>query len=271
MRAIGLFAWWSWLSAWRSRVAWLVLLLAVAVVLSGGLAAAFSARQPLIVAVDVGFSGLRLALLFLILVWSQELIAKDIDRRNTYWVLSLPMSRAQYLFGRTLGMATMLAVATVILGALIFLLGQHAAWGYPDASGAYLDGRFVLVVTGFFLEALLVMAVVVFFMSVTTIPFLPLALGLAFSIAGRGLHSALNFLLFSSDAPVELQSGLLPILHAISWIIPDLSALDWRNAVLYGSPLAMEAVKTGLAIALGYFVMTLSLATLMFNNKKLDQ
>lgn len=46
------------------------------------LSASFSPRQPQTVALDVGFSFLRIVLVLLGLFWVQELIAREVERRT---------------------------------------------------------------------------------------------------------------------------------------------------------------------------------------------
>ena len=55
------------------------LLLVTAILLCAALLAGnFSGRQPLTVALDVGLSGLRFILLLMVLLWVQDLLARDI-------------------------------------------------------------------------------------------------------------------------------------------------------------------------------------------------
>lgn len=271
MREIWQFAIWTLTAGWRSRLSWLLLALALALLGSAGLAAAFSARQPLVVALDVGLSGLRVGLLFLVLVWTQDLLAKDFDRKNLYWLLGLPVSRGQYLLGKVLGISVLLALVVLALALPVWALGVGVNWGYASSSAPLLTlPGLAAVLAGFYMEAWLVLTVCVLLQTFSRTPFLAMALALCFAIAGRGLHVAFNFLLYDPDAPQKLQHGLLPILTWLQWLLPDLSQLDWRTGLLYGVWPATGVQEQAALMALAYGASALALAVLCFQRRNLD-
>lgn len=237
MRNSFLFVRLTLLTGYRSKLTWLMAFFAVLLVATGLLAGAFSARQPLVVAADVALSGLHFALLFLTLVWVQELLLKDRDRKTTDWVLAYPVDRVEYLLGKTLGIAALLGLATLILAIPVWMLGHWAAWGYPDSSRPFFGVQFAWTVWGIWLESLVVLSFAVCIFAVSATPYIPLAAALCFALAARNLGGALDFLLFNPDASQQLKGQMLPVLKSIRWILPDLSLLDWRSSFLYDTPL----------------------------------
>jgi len=97
-------------SAWRSglRSHSFHAVFALGVLLIGGayLAALLSPRQPETVALDVGLSGMRFALVLLALFWVQELVGREIERRTTTLFLAYPIPRSHYLLGRFVGIGS---------------------------------------------------------------------------------------------------------------------------------------------------------------------
>jgi uncharacterized membrane protein len=65
----------------RSRLGITIALLTLLVVSGAWLASQFSPRQPATVALDVGLSFIRILIPFLALLQSQELVAREVERR----------------------------------------------------------------------------------------------------------------------------------------------------------------------------------------------
>lgn len=271
MGDIGNFVRWTCLVGMRSRMTWLVSILTICLLLGAWLAAAFSARQPLVVALDVGISGVRLSLLFLGLAWVNEFIGRDIERKNLFWVLGLPISRASYLAGRVAGILALLAISSSVLCGALVLLGTSASWGYASSSRPFLSVAGVgLVMAGIWLEVLLVTFFALCIQAISRTPFLPMVLGLAFAIAGRGMHGALNFLLYDEDAPMSVKAGVLPLLQWIQWLIPDLSRLDFRTALLYDLWPEPEMLTHVLMASGLYLIGLYGVAIFLFSHRQMD-
>src|SRR3990172_4239248 len=63
---------------------------------------------------------LALALLLSIFV-GNNLIAKDIDRRSIYTIISLPIKRTEYLIGKFIGLVLLLFISIIILSIFSFI------------------------------------------------------------------------------------------------------------------------------------------------------
>src|SRR3990172_3090754 len=73
------------------------------------------------VAVDMALSTVSFAGLLLVLFVGINLMAKDLDKRTIYMVLARPISRAQYIFGKFLGMCLLIVVTVAFLSVLALL------------------------------------------------------------------------------------------------------------------------------------------------------
>ena len=239
------------------------------VLCSALLAAGFSGRQPLTVALDVGFSGLRLVLLLMALFWAQELFARDIERKTLYFMLAYPISRRQYLLARYGSAAVLSGAAVLVVGGLLWLAVSLFGSDYPQVTQPALDGRFAAVLLGIWLDLLVVLAFAFLLASLSTTPFLPMLLGLAFALAARGLGPTFDYLRHSQFADPEQARWFGPLLeYAYVWL-PDLSRLDWRPWVLYNLPADPVAALTAALMALAYVMLVLSLAGAIFTRRNL--
>ena len=250
--------------ALRALLALGVVLIAVAF-----LAGSFSLRQPLVVSLDVGISGLRFLGVLLVLFWMQEAFVKDLERRTITLALAYPVRRSAYVLGRFAGVMLLVITAVSIWGVLLYLMGQYAAWGYSDSSHPVFGGGYLFVLAGVCLDLLVIGAVVLFLISVSTSSLLPFLVGGAFALAARSIGPVLDYLVLSADADPALKQSFLPLLEKTRWLIPDLSRLDWREIVLYGTIPNSGDILSGVLTALGYFAVMIWLAVLMYGRREI--
>lgn len=244
----------------RSQGIKVILALTFILLASSLLAASFSGRQPLTVALDVGFTGLRLALLLMALFWIQELFSRDLERKTLYFVLAYPITRGQYLRARFASAALLLLLTLCVVGSLLWLCIYFFNSGYKQSTPPALDGRFALVLLGIWLDLLVVTAFVTLIATFSTTPFLPMLLGLGFALAARGLGPAFDYLLHNPQADPQQVALLTPILEYSQLLLPDLSRLDWRVWVLYDLPVQIADLVPAALMSLAYTTLALLLA-----------
>ena len=223
----------AWYSGLRSRSFHAVFVLGLIVIAGAYLAALFSPRQPETVALDVGLSGMRFVLILLALYWVQDLVGKEIERRTSIIYLAYPLPRAHYVLGRYTAIAVLLLIASLILGILLWLAVFAASEGYQQAHHGALGLPYWTTILGVWLDALVVAAFSLCIATLSTIPVLPLALGVAFAIAGRSLGVVVDYLTHGADGHQELVQNFGPVIQLSRWVLPDLSRLDWRIWPMY--------------------------------------
>lgn len=258
----------AWRSGWRSNGARLIGLLGLALVATAFLAAAFSLRQPMVVAMDIGFTGMRILAVLLGLFWVQEVIAKDIERRTILFALAYPFSRASYLLGRFAGVAALVLVALLGFALLVLAMVSVSAWGYADTSRPDMGLSYWLAVGGIYLDVLLVVAVAIWLSTLAETPFLPMLVGLGFAVSGHAIGPVLDYLMFSPYADQRLVENYLPYIQWLRWVLPDLSRLDWRMVPLYGQPFSPMTVVHCLVMVSGYAAVMLSLSFIHFKRRE---
>lgn len=257
----------AWRAGLRSRSIQGVLVLGMLLMGVAWLSASFSPRAPQTVALDVGLSGLRFSLVLFALFWIQELVGREIEKRTVLFALTYPVPRGQYLLGRFLGVAGLLALAAVLLGLLLWVVVLNAGGAYQQAFAVAPGGAYWLTVFGLWVDALVVAAFALLLASLSTVPMLPLALGLAFAVAGKSLGAVMEYLGKGGDPTVAY---LKPLIDRIAWVLPDLSRLDWRPWPMYGLPPDTTAVTAGLLMAAAYGGLLLALAVMKFNRREFE-
>jgi len=260
----------AWRSGLRGHSFQAVFVLGLLLIAGAYLAALFSPRQPEAVALDVGLSGMRFALVLLALFWVQELVGKEIDRRTTILYLAYPIQRAYYVLGRFVGIATLLMVACVILGLLLWLAVLAASNEYAQIHPGALGLPYWMTLFGLWLSVVLVAAFALCIATISTVPALPLALGVAFAVAGNSLGAVADFLAHGAGGQKELVTQYSPALELIRSVLPDLSRLDWRIWPMYNQTLPTGAVSLSCLMAGCYLALMLGVAIYAFKLREFD-
>jgi len=100
-------------------------------------AASLSMRQVTELSITLSLSLISFIMLLLAVFLGATSIWKDIERRYTYSVLSLPLSRTTYLVGRFFGIALFLLLTAVFLGAVSMLVIKVSSTIYPPSRPLY--------------------------------------------------------------------------------------------------------------------------------------
>ncbi len=202
--------------------------------------------------VDLGLSGIALLGLFLVLLVGTSLVAKEIERKTIYNLLSRPIARYQYLIGKWAGMSAALWVVCALLGtALWALLAVRGVHGHALslAEAVYLTGLELTVVT----------SIAVLCSSLST-PVLSALYTLGFYLVGQWSY---DLRAFAEKAPGVLGHTL----SAIANMVPNLPLFNMRT-------LASETLTTTPAhlliatlYAVAYCGCALALATAAFESR----
>ncbi|MDY0268934.1 ABC transporter permease [Trichloromonas sp.] len=191
---------------------------------------------------------------------------KDMERRYTHSVLTLPLSRTRYLLKRFSGISCFLLLAAALLGLLSILVVFFVSLGYPpDRPVVWVN---VLAAIGFdALKCILLVAIAMFFSSVSTSFFLPIFGTIATFLVGGASQQAYDYV--HSSAGQTLSPLVRQAASALYYILPNFSAFDLKVNAIYALPLDLP----GLGLTLGYFVvytaMALTLAALIFTRREL--
>ncbi|UPQ81989.1 ABC transporter permease [Pseudomonas knackmussii] len=257
------------ISGFRSHGSKFLVAISLALLGTALLSGSFSGRQPATVALDVGFSGMRIVLLLMGLFWVQELFTKDLERKTLYFVLAYPITRQQYLFSRFTSAALLMALAVLSVGGLLWATLFYIGPSYQQVTPPALDGRIGLVLVGIWLDLIVVMSFAIMISTLSTTPLLPILIGLGFALAARGLGPTFDYLRNNPLANQQQASLLGPVLeYSYAWL-PDLSRLDFRAWVLYDLPANYADFGYATLLALAYSLMALFLASVMLQRRDL--
>lgn len=220
--------------ALRSRQLAVSLFLAAALMFCAWLASQMSARQPATVCLDVGFSFIRIVLPMLGLLLVQNFLAKDLERKNIFYMLSYPASRSAYLLGRYVGILLVLLLVLLALGVSLAWVAQQAAGNYQQSTPINTGGLYLLTLAAIFMDVVVVVTFSVLITTLTNSANLVFLASLGFMVCARSIGAVLR-ILDTDKAFVTGGAGIQTALNYARYFIPDLGMLDIRAVALYNT------------------------------------
>ncbi|MGQ9838203.1 MAG: ABC transporter permease [Cyanobacteriota bacterium] len=238
----------------RDRIFYLVMVFAV--VMLGAIVlipeVANQAHNKIIA--DLGLAAIHFLGLIVAIFVGTGLVNKEIEKRTVYVLIAKPMSRAEFIVGKHLGLAVLLSVLLAIMTA-IFLLGLWLVRAEIPLLAILWASVFI------FLELVLIVAAALLF-GVFTSSILATLYTIALFLMGHASRALLQL------SNLVENSGLSKVFEVIYLILPDLERLNLRDAAVYGQiPLAGELLGNAF-YGLVYTILLLILAVLVFAQRQ---
>lgn len=253
---VGVIARTVFLEVIRDRIFYLVALFALLLVLGRVLLPDIAAGAEDKILMDLGLAGIHLLSVVVAVFVGTGLINKEIEKRTVLVLIAKPVSRAEFIVGKHLGLTAVLAVLIAALGAIfIVVLG---ASGVPFSLGSI-----ALALLFMTLEAALLVAVAMVF-GVFTSSLLATLLTFAVYLMGHLSQDLVAFGQLSETPAVQRLTNVLYL------VLPDLERLNLRNGAAYGFELLPTAPELwGHALyGLLYTALLLAVASLIFSRRQ---
>jgi len=220
------------------------------------------------VAVDMALSTISFTGLLLVLFIGINLMAKDLDKRTIYMVLSRPISRPQYIVGKFFGMALLIVVTIAVLSVFGMLSIIIEKWAYPDYFPRFFWGPIFLAVLFAALSLILLSAVSFFFASFSSSSFLTLILTIMAYIIGQSLSDVKALVEAPQTAGITVSPVTHIIVQAAYYLFPNLSLFDLKIQAAHGLAVSPSYVGWTALYGLAYTCLMLFFAALIFRKKE---
>ncbi len=258
----------TFLEGIRSRILYGIFLFAVFVVFLSIVFANFFMQDLGKVAVDFNLSAITFAGLLISASLSVNLISKDLDKRTIYFVLSRPISRAQYVWGKYLGLLTVFLFAYLLLTgvsclALGYLKVEHSQYFDSFNWLAYLQAIYFD-----FIKIMVFNAIIVFFGVITTSSFVNLLFSVSTYIAGQSISDVINFISIGQGRE-NVTPAIEYLISVVKYIVPNFEVFDFKVISAHGMLVTTSEFVNFTLYGLVYTIIVLCLASLIFNKKDL--
>jgi Cu-processing system permease protein len=230
-------------------------------------AASLSMRQVTELSITLSLSLISFILLLLSVFLGATSIWKDMERRYTFSVLSLPISRTSYLLGRFFGLALFLILTSTVLGTVASLAIKVSSGIYPSER-PIVWGYLVLSIVFATLKYILLIAVAMLLSTVSTSFFLPVFGTICVFLASGVTQQVYEFV--NSPASAQAISPFLKsITTVIYFLIPNLAGFDLKVNAIYSIAPSISGLGLTVAYFVAYTAILLGSAALLFGRREM--
>ncbi len=220
------------------------------------------------VAVDIALSTVSLAGLLLVLFIGINLIAKDLDRRTIYMVLSRPISRSQYIFGKFLGMFLLIVTAILFLSAFASLSILIPKLWYPNYFERFSWSLVFLAIAFAAMMLTLLSALSFFFASFSSSSFITLTLTIISYIIGQSLSDVKALVEGPQTVGIHVSPITVKLVQIAYFLFPNLSLFDIKLQASHGLVPSSSYIIWTLLYGFVYVSLTITAAAFIFRKKE---
>ena len=249
----------------RDKVLYNLVLFAVLLISASYLIGQLTAGQDLKIIKDLALGATSIFGLFIAVFIGIGLVAKEVERRSIYTILSKPVRRHELVLGKYAGLVLTLAInVAVMVAAMYAVLGYMSwveteefkrGWEAPAMDPAMLKAVFLI-----FVQLMVVTAMAVFFSTFSS-PMLSAVLTFGLYVVGHFSADLRNFQEVVDSAPAVYLA------RALYYVLPNLAPFDVKAAVVHAQPVTFEYMALTTGYGLLYIAALLVLAVLVFTRR----
>lgn len=243
----------TFLEAVRDRVLLVAFAFAIGLVLFSRVLGWLSLEDTVKMIQDFSLSGLQVLALLLAMLVGAGSLAREVERRTIYTVLSRDCRRGEFLLGKFAGIVAV-TWACVLLAAA-FQAAWVALWG-----GA-LGEAMAAAVIGVLFEALFLTAVALFLGALAN-PAIASVGTLCFYVAGHGTEALRDLV------RANAESGISTLFEVLYRIVPNLENVNFINHTTSGHPVDWGGLAIGAASMTVWAGVFLGAATVLFRRRQ---
>lgn len=240
----------------RDRALYIILLFALLLVAASFLLPEIAAGTDGKVLLDLGLGAIEILGLVVAVFVGTGLVNKEIEKRTVLVLMAKPISRAEFIFGKHLGLTAVIAVLVAAMTLINLLVLSWRQVSYSFSS--------VLLSSFYQIFELSLIAATAILFGVFTSSLLAALLTFAVYLMGNITRDLIAFSRLSENP--QLQQ----LMQGLYLLLPDLSRLDLKNQAVYGLqvlPGAIDLIGSAL-YALIYIIVLLIIASTVFAKRQ---
>ena len=238
----------------RDRILYLIGLFALLMAAAVRLIPELAAQTERQIILDTGLAGISVLALVVTVFISTGLVNKELEKRTVYILVAKPLSRAELIVGKHIGLSAVLAVLVAAMTVIYFAILSFSKISYPL-------GSIAITAVFLFFEFSLLTAVGIAF-GVFTSSLLATLLTFGVYLMGNLSRDLVNLGKLTENVAIE------NFMKALYVVLPDLARLDFKNDAIYGQiPPAGTLAVNGI-YALLYVVVLLAIAIGVFSRRE---
>jgi ABC-type transport system involved in multi-copper enzyme maturation permease subunit len=236
----------------RDKALYVLLFFAATTILGSKAIGWISIGQDIKVMKDICLAAVLLFGVLIAIFVGTTLVHKEIDKRTLYTILARPMRRYEFILGKYLGLASLLALVTVVMTASAAL--------YISALGGAIGLVFIEAAVLIYCELLLITAFAIL-LSTLTSPILGALVLFSIFVLGNGTR-------ILADLPQQFDN--VPgtwALQSLYYVLPNLGNFNLLREAANGVPVSGAYVAWAVVYGAIYSAMLLAVAAAAFERK----
>jgi hypothetical protein len=269
----------------RMKAFYFLIVFALFLIGSSVFVARLTFQQEFQILKDVSLGAISIFTSLLAIVATARLIPQDIEDRTVYTILAKPVPRLEYLLGKLAGVLLLLAISTLVMSALFFVVlytreqvvlqetvRQMAAAPREQVEDALravrasaLDIDLLPGIAVIYLKACVLAALTLFVSTFATTNIFTIVVMVFIYLIGHLQATARDYWLHEHSA----GWGTRIFLALIALIFPDLQAFNLTDDVVAGTAIPLSLFLRTAALGIFYTIVYTLLAAVAFYGKEL--
>ncbi|MER3422544.1 MAG: ABC transporter permease [Nitrospiraceae bacterium] len=202
---------------------------------------------------DMGLAAINLTGVIIAIFVGIGLVSKEIERRTVYTIMARPISRAEFILGKYLGLSLTLLVNMLIMLVVFSLM--------LSVYRAPVHGALLQAIELIFVELLVVTALALFFSSFSSSATLSAIMTIGFYVVG---HVTADLKGLAEKGQNTAAKMITTVLY---YVCPNLEVLNIKGQASAGSPVSLFYETMASFYGLLYAALLLTAACLVFQRR----
>lgn len=230
-------------------VVFAVLLIGLSIVL-GQLSYAEQTR----ITINFGFAAIHLSAAILSIFVGSTLVGRELEKKTILTLLARPITRAQFLIGKSVGLISVIAVVTLILAMVLALILYSLE--------TYVNPQFFVGLYGVLLEAAILLSFTIFFGSFSS-PMLAVSFSIGVFLIGHWLNSLKYFADKSSSVVFKNFATV------VQSCLPNLEFFNWRSLYVYNDAIPVHDVLYSSGYSFAWCTLLITISAIILQRRDL--
>ena len=236
----------------RDKISYNLLLFAALLIAASLLLGSLSVGEQAKIVTDMGLASINLIGVIIAVFVGIGLVSKEIERRTIYTIIARPISRAQFVVGKYLGLVVTLSVNLSIM-LLVFLITLW--WSRSPIHASLLQAVELILI-----ELLVVTAVALLFSTFSS-PMVSASMTLGLYVIG---HLTPDLKGIAEKSQNEFTSMLMTLVY---YVCPNLEMLNIKGQAAAGVPVSLIYQSMATVYGLFYASLLLAVACIIFQRR----
>jgi ABC-type transport system involved in multi-copper enzyme maturation permease subunit len=204
---------------------------------------------------DFGLSFIEITGVAIILFLGGGMLAREIDGRTIYLMISKPISRSTIIFGKFFWFLAVMGIVFFLESSLLSFVLLF--------KGFSLDMYFFLAIIGIFLKGVSLLALILFFSTFTS-PILSIFITGASYVIGHSGYIILEYAFQTGDMILRI------IAYGVLLLFPNLESLNLKNLVATTAIIDTSHYLQAFVLNIVYIALVIFLAGKLFEKRSFD-